>query len=192
MIMSSMKAFSRYFLLCLLAGLLVPAIGSGADDHPDFSGVWVFNETRSDDLRAKVEESVGPEATSGDIKQDFVRIWIRQWLLGVLDDPESRYLTVEQSSDNFKTGLGDEISTYYFGRVASSRGPAGGTLRVRVNWQGGQLVTEEASKDGGRITAVYTMLPPGNTVLIRYRLEHKSLRQPLEVSMFFDREEESR
>jgi hypothetical protein len=189
MIMSSVRSLP--LLLCLLGGLLAPAIASAADDHPDFNGVWVFNEKRSDDLRAKVEESIGPESTSGDIKQDFVRIWIRQWLLGVLNDPESRYLTVEQSSESFKPGLGDDVSTYYFGRVASSRGPAGGTLRVKVSWQGSQLVTEKAGNDGGRIRAVYTMLPPGDTVLIRYRLEHKSLRQPLEVSMFFDRDEEA-
>jgi hypothetical protein len=162
-----------------------------AEDQPDFSGVWVFNEKRSDDLRAKVEEAVGPEASQGDIKRDIVRIWIRQWLLSVLEDPESRYLTVEQSEKDFKSGLGDEVAIYYFGRVASSRGPAGGTLRVRVRWEGSQLITEEASNDGGRITAVYTLLPPGDTLLIGYRLEHKSLKKPLEVAMFFDRDEEA-
>ena len=189
--MSEIRSLPRFLALSLLLGLLAPWVASGAEGQPDFNGVWVFNERRSDDLRAKVEEAVGPAKTQGDIKEDIVRIWIRQWLISVLDDPDSRYLTIEQSDKDFKSGLGDEVSTYYFGRVAASRGPAGGTLRVKVYWKGRQLVTEEGSSDGGRIIAVYTMLPPGDTILIAYRLEHKSLRNPLEVSMFFDRDEES-
>jgi hypothetical protein len=188
--MCAIRLFPRLLALSVLSGLLVPGVALPAEDLPDFDGVWVFNENRSDDLRAKVDEAVGPAASQGDIKKDIVRIWIRQWLLGVLEDPESRYLTVEQSAEDFKSGLGDEVSIYYFGRVASSRGPLGGTLRVKVHWQGRQLVTEEASNDGGKITAVYTLLPPGDTILIGYRLEHKTLKKPLEVAMFFDRDEE--
>jgi len=189
--MSEIRSFPRLLALSLLLGCLVPGVTPAAEDPPDFNGVWVFNEQRSDDLRAKVEEAVGSAKTQGDIKKDIVRIWIRQWLLGVVDDPDSRYLTVEQSEKDFKSGLGDEVSVYYFGRVAASQGPAGGTLRVKVYWKGKQLVTEEGSSDGGRIIAVYTMLPPGDTILIAYRLEHKSLKGPLEVAMFFDRDEET-
>ncbi len=189
--MSEIRSLTGLLAVSLLLGLLVPRVAPAAEDQPDFSGVWVFNEQRSEDLRAKVQESVGPAKTQGDIKKDIVRIWIRQWLLGVLDDPDSRYLTIEQSEKDFKSGLGDEVSNYYFGRVAASRGPAGGTLRVKVYWEGSQLVTEEGSSDGGRIIAIYTMLPPGETILIRYRLEHKSLKKPLEVAMFFDRDEET-
>ena len=189
--MNAIKSFPRLLALLALCGLLLPGTALAAEDQPDFSGIWVFNEKRSDDLRAKVEEAVGPAASRGDIKRDIVRIWIRQWLLGVLEDSDSRYLTVEHSEKEFKSGLGDEIAIYYFGRVASSRGPLGGTLRVRVHWQGRQLVTEEGSSDGGKITAVYTMLPPGDTILIGYRLEHKTLKKPLEVAMFFDRDEEA-
>jgi hypothetical protein len=189
--MSSIRSFPRLPALAVLAGLLAPGVAPAAEDQPDFSGVWVFNEKRSDDLRARVREAVGPDSTQGDVKKDLVRVWIRRWLLGVVEDPESRYLTVEQSAKDFKSGLGDEVSTYYFGRVASSRGPLGGTLRVKVYWKGAQLVTEEGSSDGGRIAAVYTILPPGNTLLIGYRLEHKTLKKTLEVSMFFERDEEA-
>jgi hypothetical protein len=188
--MSEITSFPRSFALSA-ALFLLGAGAAPAADPPDFSGVWVFNETRSDDLQTKIEEAVGPDATRGDIKKDIVRVWIRRWLLSVIEDPDSRYLTIEQSPETFKSGLADEVSTYYFGRVAASQGPLGGTLRVRVHWQGSELVTEEGSSDGGRITAVYTMLPPGDTLLVRYRLEHKTLIKPLEVSMFFDRDEEA-
>jgi hypothetical protein len=188
--MSSLTPVARLLALSALLGLVVPSAVLEAQQPPDFSGVWEFNQKRSDDLRSKIEEAVGPDATTGDIKKDLVRIWIRRWLLGVIDDPDSRFLTVEQTDKDFKTGLGDEISIYYFGREAASRGPLGGTLRVSVKWEGTQLRLEEKGKDG-RITALYTLLPPGDTLLVAYLLEHKTLIKPLEVAMFFNRDEET-
>ena len=188
--MSSLTPASRLLALSALLGIVVPTSALEAQEPPDFSGVWEFNEKRSSDLRSKIEEAVGPDATTGDVKKDLVRVWIRRWLLGVIDDPDSRYLTVEQTDRDFKTGLGDEISIYYFGREASSRGPLGGTLKVSVKWEGTQLRLEEKAKDG-HITALYTLLPPGDTLLVAYRLEHKTLIEPLEVSMFFQRDEDS-
>ena len=184
--MSSLKPVARLFALSALLGLVVPGATVEAQ-QPDFSGVWEFNQQRSHDLRSKIEEAVGPDATTGDAKKDLVRVWIRRWLLGVIDDPDARFLTVEQSDRDFKTGLADEVSTYYFGREAASRGPLGGKLTVSIAWQGAQLRLEEKSGDGGHIAALYTLLPPGDTLLVAYRLEHKTLIKPLEVSMFFER-----
>jgi hypothetical protein len=189
--MSREKAFFLSLALGVLPGLLIPGPAADAADKPDFSGIWVFNEARSDDLRALVEEAAGPEETTGDIKKDILRIWIRQWLLGVLEDPESAYLTVEQNEEDFKTGLGDEVATFYFGREAASRGPLGGTLRVSVTWQGEQLVLRKRADDGGQITAVYTLMPGGENLIVAYRLEHKRLKKPLEARMIFDRDEEA-
>lgn len=187
--MSSLRPVFRLLALLALFGLVAPAAALEAQQPPDFSGVWEFNQKRSDDLRSKVEEAVGPDATTGDIKKDLVRVWIRRWLLGVIDDEESRYLTVEQTDKDFKSGLGDEVSIYYFGREAASRGPLGGTLKVSVKWEGAQLRVQEKAKDGS-IAALYTLLPPGDTLLVAYRLEHKTLIKPLEVSMFFQRVED--
>ena len=88
----------------------------------------------------------------------------------------------------FKSGMGDEVNIYYFGRVATSRGPDGGNLKVSVAWQGDQLVTDERQAKGkGRITAVYSLLPGGKSLVLAWRLEHESMKMPLEVRMAFDR-----
>ncbi len=189
--MVRLTTFSQVLALGALLGLLAPGVAAAAAGKPDFNGVWVFNEGRSDDLRALVEEAAGPESTTGDIKKDIVRIWIRQWLLSVLEDPESAYLTVEQSEKDFKTGLGDEVAIYYFGREASSRGPLGGTLKASIQWQGDQLLLERRSEDGGRIAALYTLLPGGKSLIVAYRLEHKRLKKPLQVRMIFDRDKDA-
>lgn len=168
-------------------GRAAPDRADQAPARPDFSGVWVFNARRSDDLRQVVEEAAGPSHTQGDAKREVVRAWIRKWLLGVLENPDSRYLTIEQSARDFKAGVGDDVSIYYFGREASSRGPAGGTLKVTVSWKGSQLLTEEKSDDGGRIVCLYTMLPGNDSLIVAYLLEHRTLKKPLEARMIFDR-----
>jgi hypothetical protein len=189
--MSRVKPLSRTLVLGIALGLCVPGLASALDAPTDFNGAWLFNPERSDDLRALVDESVGPEATQGDIKKDIVRIWIRQWLLSVLDDPESAYLTVEQTEKDFKTGLADEVAIFYFGREASSRGPMGGTLKASVKWQGEQIVLEKKSEDGGRIMSVYTLMPDGKNLVVAYLLEHKTLKKPLQARMIFDRADEA-
>ena len=106
--------------------------------------------------------------------------------------PRSKGFSIRHARRNL--GLTRQAHSFLcmeYGRVAASQGPAGGTLQVKVYWQGSQLVTEEGSRDGGRIVAIYTLLPPGETMLVRFRLQHKSLRKPLEVAMFFDRDEEN-
>jgi hypothetical protein len=175
--------------LALAAALAVPAVAWAGDDHPNMSGVWRFNPKRSDDLREKILDSVGSDYTQGDAKKEVVRVFIHNWLMGAVEHPESTVLTVEQTSTEFKSGLGDEVSIYYFGREATSRGPGGGMLKVTVQWQGDQIVTEEhQTKGGGQIKAIYSLLPDGKNLILAWRLEHPTIKKPLDVRMMFDRE----
>ena len=174
--------------LALMLALLLPAVVAAADGKPDFTGTWTFVQQKSDDLPAKVAAAAGSDYTVGNKKSEQARIWIRSWLEGFREDPEKRILTIEHTPTEFKSGTGDEVNIYYFGREATSQGPGGGNLKVTVAWQGNQIVTEEKEAKGkGRIRAVYTLQPGGRSLQVDWRLEHESMRQPLEVRLAFDR-----
>ena len=174
--------------LALLLAFLLPSIARPAEGKPDLSGTWTFVRQRSDDLSEKIAESVGPASTVGSKKSEQVRVWIRSWLEGLSEDPRNRVLTIVQTPTEFKSGIGDEVNIYYFGREATSQGPGGGNLKVTVAWQGSQIVTEERQTKGkGRIKAVYTLQPGGRSLQVDWRLEHDSMKQPLDVRLAFDR-----
>jgi hypothetical protein len=169
----------------LVLALVSPA---AAQTRPDFSGTWVFVKQKSDDLQQKVAQALGPDYTVGSKKSEQVRVWIRRWLEGITEDPGNRFLTVEQAPATFKSGLGDEVNVYYFGREATSMGPGGGSNKVTVAWQGDQLVTEEKEAKGkGRIRAVYTLLDGGRSLQVDWHLEHGSMKEPLDVRLVFER-----
>ena len=172
----------------LVLGLLQPVVSAAQGPKPDFSGTYSFVPKRSDDLREAIARSVGPTQTVGSKKSEQVRVWIRSWLDGLADDPDKHILTIEHTAAAFKSGTGDEVNSYYFGREATSMGPGGGNLKVNVSWKENQIVTEEReAKDKGRITAVYTLLPDAKTLLVAWRLEHDSLLQPLDVRLAFEK-----
>lgn len=157
-------------------------------NKPDFSGSYAFVAKRSDDLREAIDRAVGPDYTVGSRKSEQARVWIKSWLEGLTGDPDNSILTIEQTPAEFKSGLGDEVNIYYFGREATSMGPGGGSNKVTIAWKGEQLVTEERQAKGdGRITAIYTLVPDGKTLLVAWRLEHETLREPLDVRLAFER-----
>jgi len=172
----------------LALGLLLSSSSVAQGQKPDFTGSYAFVQKRSDDLREAIDRSVGPAQTVGSKKSEQVRVWIRSWLEGLVSDPDRRILTIEHTPAAFKSGTGDEVNIYYFGREATSQGPGGGNLKVNVSWKDNQIVTEERETKGkGRITAVYTLVPDGKTLLVAWRLEHDSLLQPLDVRLAFER-----
>jgi hypothetical protein len=179
--------FAGSALAMALASLL-PAPAGAADGRPNFSGTYTFVPKKSDDLKARIAAAVGPDYTVGNKKSEQARAWIRRWLEGVAEDPAKGILTIEHTPTEFKSGMGDEVNIYYFGREATSRGPGGGNLRVSVGWQGEQIVTEEKEAKGkGRMTAVYTLQPGGKSLLVGWRLEHGSMQRPIELRLAFDR-----
>jgi hypothetical protein len=174
--------------LAMALATLAPALATSADGRPNFTGTYTFIAQRSDNLQAKIAAAVGPDYTVGSKKSEQARVWIRSWLEGVTEDPAKRILTIEHTATAFHSGMGDEVNIYYFGREATSMGPAGGNLRVSVSWQGATIVTQEKEAKGkGHITAVYSLQPGGKSLLVEWTLEHPTLEQPLSVRLAFDR-----
>lgn len=158
-----------------------------AGAKPNFTGTYAFVQKRSDDLREAIGRAVGPDYTLNNKKSEQARVWIHSWLEGIAADQDRLILTIEHTSTFFASGLGEEVNRYYFGREATSTGPAGGRNKVTVAWKDEQVVTTERQEKGkGTITAVYTLLPD-KTLLVVWRMEHDSLLQPLEVRLTFER-----
>jgi len=176
-------------LVCgLVSAAQAPAPATTAAARPNFTGTYSFVQKRSDDLKEAIGKAIGPDFTVGNKKSEQARVWIHDWLEGVTSDADKHVLTIEHTDTVFSAGLGEEVNRYYFGREATSRGPAGGNNKVSVSWKDEQIVTQEKQEKGkGVITAVYTLLPDKKTLLIAWRLEHESLRQPLDVRLAFER-----
>jgi len=124
---------ARLAALAAAIALAAPA-AQAAGAHPDLSGTWTFVQKRSDDLREKIDLAVGPASTSGDIKKDSARVWIRSWLMGVTERPDAGILTIEQTPAEFHSGTGDDVRIYAFDRPRTRQGEGGGKLgagRVR-------------------------------------------------------------
>lgn len=168
-----------------VALVLLPALVLAT---PDLAGSWQFVPERSDDVRAKIVASLGSGHSQGDIREDSPRVWIRAWLLQQADAPVAQGLTIEQNANEFKSGLGDEVRTYYFGREATRQGPGGGLRKATVRWDGERLVVEErAVKGSGHIVETYELQPDGHGLLVVWRLEHKAMSQPLELRLAFEK-----
>jgi hypothetical protein len=169
--------------------LLAPAALFAADARPDFNGTWAFVQKRSDDLREKIDRAVGPASTSGDIRKDSPRVWIRTWLTGVMEKPDAGMLTIEQTPTEFHSGTGDDIRHYYFNRESTRQGEGGGLRKASVKWQGDQVIVEErAEKGSGLVREVYSLEPGGKTLVVEWLLEHKSLKEPLVLRLVFQKE----
>jgi hypothetical protein len=159
-----------------------------AGAKPNFTGTYSFVQKRSDDLREAIAKAVGPDYTQNNKKSEQARVWIHSWLEGIAADQDKLVLTIEHTPTFFSSGLGEEVNRYYFGREATSTGPAGGRNKVTVAWKDEQVVTTERQEKGkGTITAVYTLQPDEKTLLVAWRMEHDSLLQPLEVRLTFER-----
>lgn len=175
--------------LVAAVALLLPALGGAADSRPDFNGNWTFVQKRSDDLREKIDMALGPAATSGDIKKDSARVWIRSWLMGVTEKPDAGVLTIEQTPAEFRSGTGDDVRIYEFDRPRTRQGEGGGLRKATVKWEGSQVVVEErAEKGSGHVREVYTLEPGGKALVVEWSLEHKSLRHPLVLKLVFQKQ----
>jgi hypothetical protein len=112
----------RRTLLFLALAAMLPATGSLAQDHPDFSGTWKINLIKSDAPPGRG----GQQMNMGDLT------------LTITQTAEA--LTIVQS------GMGPErTSTYYLDGRESTNPAMRGEMKSTSTWDGAQLVTSGAA-----------------------------------------------
>lgn len=183
-------------LVAVLLGLPALALASG----PDFSGKWLLDPQRSDNLPARVDQAAGPGqvkegGASGltwlpelNTRSEVERVELRDWLMGVASQLDR--LEVRQSASDIKLYHGDEIvRIFYFGRESVRNDGRGRKLRCRTRWQGEQLVLEEeGDKDGAKVVEIMTLVPSVGQLLHVLRFENRLLKQPLELKLVYQRD----
>lgn len=179
---------SRSATVVVACAALVSAAAAPAVAAPALSGTWTLVPKASSDVREQIVASLGSNYTSGDIREDSPRVWIRNYLMAQAEKPaEAWVLTIEQTAAEFKTGVGDDVRIYYFGRESKRQGPGGGMRKATVRVEGERIVVDEkAEKGSGHIVETYELQPDGR-LKVTWRLEHKSMRQPLELTLAFQK-----
>jgi hypothetical protein len=170
--------------------------GAAAAAPPDFSGSWTLERTRSDDLKARIEEAAGPAEVEGGgtspltilpksgTRATVERVELREWLLGVAAQLD--HLDVEQSAAEIKLFHGEDIArTFYFGRESTRQDGQGNKLKCRTSWKGEQLVLEETGEKGRRIVEMLTLVPSASLLIQTIRFEDGLLKKPLELRLVY-------
>ena len=172
-------------MACAAALVVVPSPALAA---PNLSGTWTLVQQRSDDVREKIVASLGLGYAQDDVRPDAPRLWVPDWLLAQAENPGAPTLTIEQAATQLKTGTGDDVRIYYFGRETTRQGPGGVLCKASVRWNGNRVIVEEkAEKGSGHVVEVYELQPDGRSLLVTWRLEHKTMRQPLELRLAFQK-----
>jgi hypothetical protein len=186
--------------LAVLAVLLWSG-GAALAQSPDLSGTWVLNEALSQKLAEKVKAAAGSESMSGSAGfaagvdtwipwsggfSEPQRMELRDFLLA--SAPALQNLEIVQSGDEVKTIHGEDGVRLFNLKRATSGTSAGSaeTVTRTARWQETQLVLESKGKES-RFLEVLTPVPTRKQLTYALRLEHKLLKEPLEVSLVYDR-----
>jgi len=182
-----------------VVSLLLACGGPAAADPPDLNGLWNLNASLSQDIAEKIKLAAGSASMSGSVSwatetwipwtggfSEGQRVEMREFLLATV--PALQAVEIEQSPQEVKTVHG-ESGVRVFNLKRSSAGSSamtGETVTRQARWQGEQLVLESKGKES-RLLELLTLVPTRNQLNYAIRLEHKLLKQPLEVSLVYDR-----
>jgi hypothetical protein len=170
-----------------------------AADPPDLNGVWNLNASLSQDIAEKIKLAAGSASMSGSVSwatetwipwtggfSEGQRVEMREFLLATV--PALQAVEIEQGPQEVKTVHGESgVRVFNLKRAsAGSSAMTGETVSRQARWQGEQLVLESKGKES-RLLELLTLVPTRNQLNYAIRLEHKLLKQPLEVSLVYDR-----
>ncbi len=166
-----------FFLLGTLAGV-------GHAQNPDFTGVWVLDAAKSDDLAQRVREAAGStqEITRSRVKQIVNRM---QHLARGGEEIE-----IAQTADDFKIfDLEDNVRIYYLdGKKRVRETPWGEKLQVVAAWNENDLIVETDGKDLGKFREVYTF--DGEQLVFVLQLENKDFENTVVSRNVYNRKPE--
>jgi hypothetical protein len=181
-----------------VALLAVSAARAGAEP-PDLSGVWTLNPSLSQDFAEKIKAAAGSASMSGGPSwatetwipwtggfSEGQRVGLREFLLATV--PAFQTLEIEQTAREVKTVHGEDgVRIFNLTRSSAGTSALGGeTVTRQARWQETQLVLESKGKEG-RFLELFAPVPERGQLSYVLRLEHKLLKEPLEVNLVYDR-----
>ena len=175
---------SRWLVVpVLLAGLVLLAPSVARAEKPDFSGVWVLNVAKSDDMEQKVRDGAGStrEITKLNVQQLLTRL---THLARAAQEIE-----IEQSEADIKLfDREDNVRIYYIDNKKHVREtPWGEKLETLTSWSGEDLIMSTEGKDLGKFREVYTY--EDETLVYVLQLELKGFEKTVIVRHLYDRKE---
>jgi len=168
----------------LLAGLVLLTPFIAHAQKPDFSGVWVLNVDKSDDMEQKVRDAAGStrEITKLNVQQLLTRL---THLARAAQEIE-----IEQSEADFKMfDRENNVRIYYIdGNKHVRETPWGEKLETLTSWSGNDLIISTEGKDLGKLREVYTY--EDETLVYVLQLELKGFEKTVIVKNRYDRKGE--
>jgi len=179
--------------------LLIPVPGFAADSSQPvagFAGIWVIDETASDDTDKKVEKAIkeaggrlprtnkrGRERyRGGPADQEMYDHISYDTILEIkINDPEIQFAYPQSYQRIFYT---DDRS-----RTVSASGSSNSDRKDYsfADWEGGKLMVESRPRDGGWITETYSLQADGQQLRLETQLKPSSFLVPINIVRIFNR-----
>ena len=173
---------TRWLVVPVLLGglvLLTPAVAHA--QKPDFSGIWVLNVEKSDDMEQKVRAGAGST-------REITKLNVQQVLTRCMHLARAaQEIEIEQSEADFKMfDREDNVRIYYIdGKKHLRETPWGEKLHTLTTWSSDDLLMSTEGKDLGKFREVYTY--EGEMLVYVLQLELKGFDNMVIVRHLYDR-----
>jgi hypothetical protein len=178
-----MSSIWRWVAFCAVFGGLLCLPLDAQAQKPDFSGEWVLDVDKSDDLAMRARAGAG-SATQ------FTRMGVQQLLDRVAQlSRASEEIEIEQTVEDFKVfDLDDNVRIYYIDAKKHPRQTSwGAKLETITAWNKEELIIVTEGKELGRVTEVYTF--EGKQLVFVLQLENKEFESKVVARHYYNRKQ---
>ena len=179
-----MRHVTRWIVASAVGGVFC-AIAVAADAQtPDFSGTWVLDLEKSDDLGEKVLAGAGDTDRLTQI--EVKRISDRLTLLARAGEE----IEIEQTEADFKIfDKSDNVRIYYIdGEKHARQTPWGAKLQTLTDWDDEQLVITTEGEELGKVTETYSF--EGRQLVFVVQMEVEGFASAIVARSTYQRKEE--